>query len=42
MKFGTGTVCNVTRKRQKKNQNCSYRDDDVIYYVNFFEKLYKK
>ena len=28
--------------RKKKIQNCSYRDDDVINYVNFFEKLCEK
>ena len=27
---------------EKNFQNCSYRDDDVTNYVNFFEKLRKK
>ena len=34
---------NVTTKMVDKNfQNCSYRDDDVTNYVNFFEKLCEK
>ena len=27
---------------EKKIQNCSYRDDDVTNYVNFFQKLCQK
>ena len=27
---------------KKKIQNCSYRDDDVTNYVNFFQKLCQK
>ena len=39
MKFGTVILCNVKKKWQK---NCSYRDDDVTNYANFFEKLCNK
>ena len=43
MKFGTVILCNVTKKIVGKNfQNCSYRDDDVTNYVNFFQKLCQK
>ena len=42
MKFGTVILCNVTKEIVEKNfQNCSYSDDDVTNYVNFFEKLCK-
>ena len=27
---------------EKNLQNCSYRDDDITNYVNFFEKRYEK
>ena len=49
MKFGTVILCNVTKKKKKSGrkkfpnfQDCSYRDDDVTNYVDFFEKLCKK
>ena len=43
MKFGTVILFNVTKKMvEKKIQNCSYRDDDVTNYVNFFQKLCQK
>ena len=41
-KFGAVILCNVTKKVVEKNQNCSYRDDDVTNHVIFFEKLCKK
>ena len=43
MKFGSVTICNVTKTKNKnKNyQNCSYRDDNVTNYVNFW-KSYEK
>ena len=43
MKYGTVVFCNVIKKMaEKKNQSCSYRDDDVTNYVNFFGKLCEK
>ena len=43
MKYDTVILCNVTKKMVEKSfQNCSYMDDDVTNYVNFFEKLCKK
>ena len=43
MKFRTIILCNVTKKKKKKNgrknfENCTYRDDDVTKDFNFFEK----
>ena len=37
MKFSTVILCDFTKKMVEKNfQNCSYKDDDVANYVNFF------
>ena len=42
MKFGTAILYNVTKKVvEKKNQNCSYSDNDVINYVNFLKNYAK-
>ena len=42
MKFGTAMLYNVTKKLvEKKNQNCSYSDNDVINYVNFLKNYAK-
>ena len=32
----------LQKNGRKQVQNCSYRDDDVTDYVNFFEKLCEK
>ena len=42
MKFGTVTLCDVTKKLvEKKIQNYSYSDDDATNYVNFFKNYAK-
>ena len=43
MKFGTVILWNVAKKIAGKYfQNCSYKDDDVTSYVNFFGKIIEK
>ena len=39
MKFGTLILKKIV---EKFFQNCSYKDDDVTNYINFFEQLSEK
>ena len=41
MKFGTAVLYVTKKLVEKKNQNCSYSDNDVINYVNFFKNCAK-
>ena len=41
MKFGTAVLYVTKKLVEKKPQNCSYSDNDVINYVNFFKNCAK-